>query len=48
MLTDLQERQLGLLGGFVGLELRNEAKFATEIERAIELGRFSSRLAASY
>jgi hypothetical protein len=40
MLTDLGERQLRLLGGFVGLELRNEAKFTTEIERAIELGRF--------
>jgi hypothetical protein len=40
MLADLGERQLRLLGGFVGLELRNEAKFTTEIERAIELGRF--------
>ena len=44
MLTDLNERQLELLGGFVGLELRNEAKFTTEIERALELGRFFKSL----
>jgi hypothetical protein len=40
MLTDLNERQLRLLGGFVALELRNEAKLTSEIERALELGRF--------
>jgi inosose dehydratase len=44
MLSDLNERQLRLLGGFVGLELRNEAKLATEVERAIELGRFFKAL----
>jgi inosose dehydratase len=44
MLTDLKERQLQLLGGFVGLELRTEAKLATEVERAIELGRFFKSL----
>jgi inosose dehydratase len=46
MLTDLNERQLRLLGGFVGLELRNEAKLASEIERALELGRFFKSLGA--
>jgi inosose dehydratase len=44
MLTDLNERQLELLGGFVGLELRNDAKFEIEIERALELGRFFKSL----
>jgi inosose dehydratase len=44
MLTDLGERQLRLLGGFVGLELRNEAKVEIEIERALELGRFFKSL----
>jgi inosose dehydratase len=46
MLTDLNERQLRLLGGFVGLELRNEAKLASEIERALERGRFFKSLGA--
>jgi inosose dehydratase len=46
MLTDLNERQLRLLGGFVGLELRNEAKLASEIERALELGRFFKSVGA--
>jgi inosose dehydratase len=44
MLTDLNERQLQLLGGFVALELRNEAKLASEIERAIEFGHFFKSL----
>jgi inosose dehydratase len=44
MLTDLDERQLQLLGGFVALELRNEAKLASEIERAIEFGHFFKSL----
>jgi hypothetical protein len=46
MLTDLNERQLRLLGGFVALELRNEAKLTSEIERALELGRFFRSLGA--
>jgi hypothetical protein len=46
MLTDLNERQLRLLGGFVALELRNEAKLTSEIERALELGRFFKSLGA--
>jgi inosose dehydratase len=44
MLTDLNERRLQLLGGFVALELRSEAKLATEIERAIEVGHFFKSL----
>ena len=44
MLADLNERQLQLLGGFVALELRNEAKLASEIERAIEVGHFFKSL----
>src|ERR1700751_1473850 len=44
MLTDLNERQLQLLGGFVALELRNEAKLASAIERALEVGRFFKSL----
>src|ERR1700678_2347729 len=44
MLTDLNERRLQLLGGFVSLELRNEAKLAGEIERAIEVGHFFKSL----
>ena len=44
MLTDLNERQLQLLGGFGALELRNEAKLASEIERAIEFGHFFKSL----
>jgi inosose dehydratase len=44
MLTDLNKRQLQLLGGFVALELRNEAKLASEIERAIEVGHFFKSL----
>jgi len=46
MLTDLNERHLRLLGGFVALELRNEAKLTSEIERALELGRFFKSLGA--
>lgn len=48
MLTDLNERQLGLLGGFVGLELRHQAKLETEIERAIGLGRFFKSLGGQF
>jgi len=44
MLADLNERQLQLLGGFVALEPRNEAKLASEIERAIEVGHFFKSL----
>lgn len=44
MLADLNERQLQLLGGFVALELRNEAELASEIERAIEVGHFFKSL----
>jgi inosose dehydratase len=46
MLSDLNKRQLQLLGGFVALELRNEAKLASEIERAIEVGHFFKSLGA--
>ena len=46
MLSDLDERRVQLLGGFVALELRNEAKLASEIERAIEVGRFFKSLGA--
>jgi inosose dehydratase len=37
---DLSARNLQLLGGFVGLELRNPDKKSAEIERGIELARF--------
>ncbi|HEX3445355.1 MAG TPA: sugar phosphate isomerase/epimerase [Chthoniobacterales bacterium] len=46
MLSDLNARRLQLLGGFVALELRNEAKLASEIERALEVGRFFKSLGA--
>jgi inosose dehydratase len=46
MLTDLDERRVQLLGGFVALELRNETKLVSEIERAIEVGLFFKSLGA--
>jgi inosose dehydratase len=46
MLNDLNQRRLQLLGGFVALGLRHEAKLASEIERALEAGRFFKSLGA--
>ena len=36
--ADLRERGLRLLGGFVGLELRNPAKREQEVQRGVEIG----------
>ena len=47
-LADLKERSLEMLGGFVGLELRNSEKRDKEVERALEVGRFFRAIGASY
>jgi inosose dehydratase len=46
--SDLQERSLQMLGGFVGLELRNRQKRDVEIARALEIGRFFQSAGGSY
>jgi inosose dehydratase len=46
--SDLQQRSLQMLGGFVGLELRNRQKREAEIARAIEIGRFFQSAGGSY
>jgi inosose dehydratase len=46
--SDLQERSLQMLGGFVGLELRNRPKRDVEIARALEIGRFFQSAGGSY
>ena len=48
LLADLQQRNLQILGGFVGLELRNREKRDKEIERALEIGRFFQSIGAPY
>jgi len=48
LLADLQQRNLQILGGFVGLELRNREKRDKEILRALEIGRFFQSIGAPY
>ena len=48
LLADLQQRSLQILGGFVGLELRNREKRDEEIVRALEIGRFFQSIGAPY
>jgi inosose dehydratase len=48
LLADLQQRNLQILGGFVGLELRNSEKRDKEIARALEIGRFFQSVGAPY
>lgn len=46
--ADLRARGLRLLGGFVGLELRNPAKGAQEVQRGVEIGKYFQSLGAGY
>jgi inosose dehydratase len=48
LMADLQKRDLQILGGFVGLELRNSQKREQEIARAQEIGRFFQSIGAPY
>jgi inosose dehydratase len=48
MNADLQRYGLQMLGGFVGLELRNGARQKDEIGRALEIGRFFKSIGGSY
>jgi inosose dehydratase len=48
LLADLQQRNLQILGGFVGLELRNRERRNKEILRALEIGRFFQSIGAPY
>jgi inosose dehydratase len=48
LLRDLQARGMNLVGGFVGLELRNPEKRAQEIEKGLEIGNYFKSLGASY
>lgn len=48
LMADLQNRNLQILGGFVGLELRNSQKREQEIARALEIGRFFQSIGAPY
>jgi inosose dehydratase len=48
LLADLQQRNLQILGGFVGLELRNREARDKEIMRALEIGRFFQSIGAPY
>jgi inosose dehydratase len=48
LLADLQQRNLQILGGFVGLELRNRERRDKEILRALEIGRFFQSIGAPY
>jgi inosose dehydratase len=45
---DLQARGLRMLGGFVGLELRNPEKRGEEVQRGLEIGRYFQSLGASF
>jgi inosose dehydratase len=46
--ADLQARGLGLLGGYVELELRTEAKRDHEIQRGVEIGKFFRSLGGGF
>jgi inosose dehydratase len=45
---DLQARGMKLIGGFVGLELRDPAKRAQEIAKGLEIGNYFKSLGATY
>jgi inosose dehydratase len=46
--SDLHERNLQMLGGFVGMELRNRQKRDEEIARAVEIGRLFQSAGGGY
>ena len=46
--ADLQARGLGLLGGYVELELRTDAKRDHEIQRGVEIGKFFRSLGGGF
>jgi inosose dehydratase len=48
MNADLRSHRLQMLGGFVGLELRNGAKVEEEVGRGLEIGRFFKSIGGSY
>jgi inosose dehydratase len=48
MNADLRSHGLQMLGGFVGLELRNGAKVEEEVRRGLEIGRFFKSIGGSY
>ena len=48
MNADLRHYGLQMLGGFVGLELRNGARLKEEIGRGLEIGRFFKSIGGSY
>ncbi len=48
MRADLEARGLGMLGRFVGLELRNAEKTNSEIKRALEIARFLKAIGGEY
>jgi inosose dehydratase len=45
---DLAARGLQMLGGFVGIELRNPAKRQTEVQRGLEIGNYFKSLGGKY
>ena len=45
---DLRVRGLRMLGGFVGLELRNPAKHEEEVKKGVEKGKYFQSLGANY
>ncbi len=48
MNADLQSYGLQMLGGFVGLELRNETRQKEEVGRGLQIGRFFKSIGGSY
>jgi hypothetical protein len=48
LMHDLQARGMRMLGGFVGLELRDSTKRAQEISKGLEIGNYFKSLGASY
>ena len=48
LLANLQQRNLQILGGFVGLELGNREKRDQEIARGLEIGQFFQPVGAPY
>ena len=48
LMQDLQERGMTMVGGFVGLELRDPAKRAQEIRKGLEIGNYFKSLGAIY
>jgi hypothetical protein len=48
LMQDLQARGMRMLGGFVGLELRDPRKRTQEISKGLEIGNYFKSLGASY